>query len=325
MLKTVPVTREYELGDDDLSRIRQLANNDELSADELFTFGPFVIARSGVNRNHTDITPDAQKAAVNKWIGKAILSKDHESKTENQIARIYRTALEETDGATVTKGWAYAVKTSDHADLFSRIRNGIHKEMSCAYDLVKSVCSACGSTLEGPEMMRCPQGHGIGADGVFARDVEIEPDHVSFVARPAVEGAGLIAAGAVDAATLKTFMETGKGDVPADVSGALHELRRDAEDGREFRSWAEQEFKRWFKTTNRDMTDDEIASMTDGLSAKHMMRLARIERDRFHEVIPSGEQQTTAEFEEELSEEEWRQYQNEQDILKERAKLKIWR
>ena len=54
-------TREYNTGPDDLAAIRTMAGNDKLAESEVFIFPPFLICHSGANKNHTDITPAAQK------------------------------------------------------------------------------------------------------------------------------------------------------------------------------------------------------------------------------------------------------------------------
>lgn len=264
----------------DLAKVRNVAGNDNLAETDVFDFGTFIIARSGLNRNHSEITPEGQRAAVDDWIGKPIYYRDHETETANQIGRIYDAWTEDRPGETVTVGRGFGVITDDHRDIFTRIKNGIHREMSCAYEPVHSLCSDCRSELVNDV---CPNGH---ADAHIL-DVEFKPDHVSFVGRPAVEGAGLIAA-AAEEKVLRIF---GVENID-EAENSIRELRRDAADGREFRAFARNEFTKWHRIANRDASSDEIESLADKLTAKEMIRLARIDKDRFHSVIPDGRQLT---------------------------------
>lgn len=269
----------------DMTKVRAVAMNPDLQEHDVFDFGTFIICRSGVNRNHTDITGEGQKTASKEWIGKAILFRDHETESSNQIGRIYDAWTEERPGEVVTLGKGFGVVTDDLADIFKRIENGIHREMSCAYEPVRSLCSECGGDLIGDRLMSCSNGHSIGRDGIYAKDVEFKPDHISFVGRPAVEGAGLIAAGD-EQKLLRIFADLGD-----DPEQTIRELRRDADDGKAYRAFVQDEFTRWFGLANPDAEQDEISTLAEKLSAKEMCRLARIEKDRFHEVLPQGGKQ----------------------------------
>lgn len=277
-------TREYK-SEPDLDKIRSVAGNPELTTDQVFDFGTFVVCKSGVNRNGTDITAEGQKAAVNDWIGVPIYFKDHETEASNQIGRIYDSWIEERHGETVTLGKGFGVMTSDLADIFTRIENKIHKEMSCAYEPTKSVCSECNSDLIGDHFMVCGNGHSVGRDGVYALDLAFVPDHISFVGRPGVEGAGLIAADDQNK-MLRVFADLGD-----DPEQTIQELRRDAEDGKEYRSLVRAEFVRWYGLSNKDANGEEIELLADKLSAKEMAQIAKMDKERFNSLLPGGGKQ----------------------------------
>lgn len=280
--------KQFQASSLDLEAIRKIAGNDSLCEADVFDFGTFIIARSGVNRNHCDITPEGQKAAVKEWIGKAILFRDHESNASNQIGRIYEAWTEDRpNGETVTLGKGYGVKTDDLADVFKRIENGVHREMSCAYEPTQSVCSQCSADLI--DFVKCPNGHSIGVDA-YARDVAFVPDHISFVARPAVVGAGLIAA-ADQERWLRVFASVG--ETPAEAEQTLRTLQRDADDGKAFRAWAQDEFSRWYGLANPSANDADIQALAEKLTAKEMISLGQIEKQRFHEVMPLGGNQVS--------------------------------
>ncbi|MBP7746918.1 MAG: hypothetical protein KA383_12380 [Phycisphaerae bacterium] len=284
-LRVTPI-REHSATAPDLDKIRAVAGNADLAADDVFDFGVFVIARSGVNRNATDITPEGQRAAVDEWIGKPIYFRDHETEAANQIGRIYDAWIEDQAGETVTMGRGYGIRTDDLRDVFARIENGIHREMSCGYEPVRSVCSACGADLDAPSFNACPKGHRVGSDGVYARDLAFVPDHISFVGRPAVEGAGI-----VSAADVVRIIRQYAADPtpPPELAGVLSELA----DARDFRDHAQAEFRRYARSNLPDLTESDLSEICERLSARNLLRLARAEKARLTADLPDGKQLTT--------------------------------
>lgn len=265
----VTTIRQYQQNDLDLEKVRAVAGNPDLTADEVFLFPKMVIARSGRNHNRTNITPEGQKAAVADWIGKPILYKDHEMKTDNQIGRIYESWTEDVDGETVTYARAFGCKAKDdkEADRQKKIKNRIHCELSCAYECLRSECSVCkADTTKGDCAIHAAMPE------YCARDLEFKPNHVSFTGDPAVEGAGLVTNARQDDESLRLL----------------------AEDGRLFREWAGQEFSKWYRLNNRDAKQADIDSLTERLTAREMLTFARVEQAEYHKVIPSGAQQLVA-------------------------------
>lgn len=286
--------RQFSSGEIDLEQIRKVAGNKELTADEVFDFPPFIIARSGRNHNRSDISAEGQKAAVTGWIGKPVYFEDHRTEARNQIARIYHAETKDENGETVTIGRAYAIKTESNRDLLTSIRNGIHREMSCGYEITKSVCNLCGIDVLTAD---CPQ-H-ASDEKYYVRDLEFTPDHVSFVGRPGVEGAGLIAA--------------------SRKQSTDPQLTKLAEDGKAFRSWAADEFGKWYGLTNPNASDETVKDLTGRLSASEMLTFARIEKDRYHEVVPDGRQQLEAPEQTETTAQ--KHYKSEKEIFGERPKI----
>lgn len=293
MLRNITI-RQYTTRQLDMQKIRSVANNPELDESQVFDFGTFIIARSGRNHNNTEITADGQKAAVEQWIGKAILFEDHKLESPNQIGRIYDAWVDKQDGETVTLGRGFGIVTDDHKDLFSRIKNRIHSELSCGYEPVRSLCSLCEHELD-LSTNSCPQGHGIGMDGFYARDVEFMPNHLSFTANPAVEGAGLVA---------------------ASRTNSQHDQL--TKDGETFRTWACKEFITWYKRNNPTTSDDETKNLANRLSAKEMLTFARVEESKFRETLGSGKQLSVTTKEDE--QEELITFKDIKDIYQNRSK-----
>lgn len=268
----------------DLDLIRQVAGNPDLASSQVFEFPEFIIAKSGRNSNDTDITPEGQKAAVDRWIGKSIYYNGHSTEPENQIGRITKTWITEEDGITITKGIGYGIHSDVDDAKFAKIKNRIHQEMSCGYDLDKALCSACKSDVD-LESATCGNGHKMGEGDAYWMDIEFRPDHVAFVGRPAIEGAGLIAA-EEHQATIKTFEDENQ-----QLKDAIASMARDAVDGREFRIWAADEFSKYLRRNHSNMQDDEIEGMVSRMTAKDMLRLGKLEKSKFVERIMSGKQQ----------------------------------
>ncbi len=270
-MRIIPI-QQFNRQTIDLDKIRADAGNPDLQESDIFDFPKFLICRNGMTANGDEISAEAQRSAVSQWVGKPIVI-DHDLKhTNQQVGRIYDAWVEETNGETVTYGRAWALKAKDdkEKDLQKKIKNRQHREMSLAANINRAICSSCKSNLELPRFAcpkGCPDGHPIHQD--------ITPVHVSFVADPAVEGAGLV-----------THSSANSGD-----DQSLHRL---AEDGRLFREWTTNEFSKWYRLNNKTISAEEIKTLTDKLSAREMLTFARIEQDRYREAIPSGEQQLTA-------------------------------
>lgn len=239
----------------DLAKIRSVAGNPELDVSDVCDFGTFLICRSGTF-NDTSITNDAQRQAVGQWIGKQILYHDHLTQVSNQIGRIYDSWIVEHDGEVETYGRGFGVRTDDLSDVFKRIENGVHREMSMGINLTD--------------------------DGSW------EPHHLSFVSDPAIRnengklGAGLLLS------QFSRRIASAIGDT--DDSAALQKLTALAEDGVDFRAWATDEFKRWYQRSNPQTTTDDASALAEKLSAREMVALARIEQRRFSEALPDGSQ-----------------------------------
>lgn len=329
MEKLIPI-KLYQQSKGDIQKVREVADNRDLEESAVFFFGPFLICASGKNFNATEITGEAQEKVVKDWIGKPIYygDIDHEEKAKSQVARIYDAWTEERNGRTETWGKGYGIWTKDNESLFSEIDGKVKREMSCGIDVSTSACSICSAEIDLSNQPAffgvCPNGHKAGVDGCYFRDTEFQPVHLAFVGRAAVEGAGLQAASGADTTALRTFLRTGKGELPSDLAEPIQELRRQAADGQEFREWAEVEFRKWYKSNHPSDSPDDLDDLASRLTAREMVRLARIERDRFHELVGDGSQQTFAEIEDDMSEEDSRQYRNEQEIIKERSALNIW-
>lgn len=177
-------------------KIGRLTRRD-FSDNEIYTF-PGTLCDNEIDRDAECFSDSALEQLARLFIGKPVIV-DHNATAENQVARIYDTAVI-TDGTRTTKygapyryirGMAYMVRTADNAGTITRIDGGILKEMSVACSAGQKICSVCGQNL-----FDAPCGHQKGEtyDGktcYHILDGITDAYELSFVAVPAQPGAGV--------------------------------------------------------------------------------------------------------------------------------------
>ena len=135
----------------DLEKINGYALS-KLEPADIFAF-KVCMAGNEIDRDFEVFPRSTLVKLANLFVGKTVV-KDHEHKSDNQIARIYSTELVENDLARMTKtgevftqliAKCYMVKTNKNADLIAEIQAGIRKEVSLGCRVDKAVCSICGT------------------------------------------------------------------------------------------------------------------------------------------------------------------------------------
>ncbi len=135
----------------DLEKINSYALS-KLEPADIFAF-KVSMAGNEIDRDYEVFPRSTLVKLANLFVGKTVV-KDHEHKSDNQIARIYSTELVENDLARMTKtgevftqlvAKCYMVKTSKNADLIAEIQAGIRKEVSLGCRVDKAICSICGT------------------------------------------------------------------------------------------------------------------------------------------------------------------------------------
>lgn len=135
----------------DLEKINGYALS-KLEPADIFAF-KVSMAGNEIDRDFEVFPRSTLVKLANLFVGKTVV-KDHEHKSDNQIARIYSTELVENDLARMTKtgevftqlvAKCYMVKTSKNADLIAEIQAGIRKEVSLGCRVDKAICSICGT------------------------------------------------------------------------------------------------------------------------------------------------------------------------------------
>lgn len=167
-----------------------------LSADDVFTFRA-VLCDNEIDRQQERFSLSALKRLKELFLGKTVI-KDHTRKTDNQVARIYRTELMISADRMTAAGehytqlaaHCYMVRTESNADLIREVQGGIKREGSVGCSVGKAVCSICGA-----DNMKCYCSHFPGMTYenqvcTFTLDDAQDAYEFSLVAVPAQVAAG---------------------------------------------------------------------------------------------------------------------------------------
>lgn len=168
-----------------------------LDESEVYIFS-LILCDNEIDRDGERFTVSALAKLSELFVGKSGIF-DHNPKTANQTARIFKTWTE-TDDSKATKSGevytslhakAYMVKTEKNRDLILEIEAGIKKEVSVGIAVKSKTCSVCGADLK---TERCTHKQGKSYGGVYCCGILDEPTDAyewSFVAVPAQKNAGV--------------------------------------------------------------------------------------------------------------------------------------
>lgn len=193
-----------ECGAEELEAINAFAEA-SLKPEEVYAFR-VLLCDNEVDRDFERFSVPTLKELGELFVGVTGIC-DHDWRSENQVARIYRTELV-TDRSrqtscgepyTYIKGYAYMLRTEANAELIAQIEGGIKRETSVGCSVSESICSICGEAIAS-----CPHEKGKRYGEKLCCAVltgAVDAYEWSFVAVPAQRGAGVI----------KSFVETEAG------------------------------------------------------------------------------------------------------------------
>ena len=175
----------------------------ELKAEDVYIFS-VLLCDNDIDRDFERFSNETLKELGELFVGATGIC-DHEWKSNNQVARIYRTELicdaeRKTDDGepyVYLKGFAYMLRTDGNAELIREIDGGIKRETSVGCAVAKSVCSICGE-----EISSCPheKGREYGGKLCFASlEGAVDAYEWSFVAVPAQRNAGVMKGMSIEA------------------------------------------------------------------------------------------------------------------------------
>ena len=171
---------------DDMALINKFSRA-ELSENDIYSF-KMVCCDTQIDRDGEAFTKNALQKLAGLFIGKTVIT-DHKPSAENQIARIYKTLVEENSGISRLIAWAYIPKNSGNDDFITLIDTGIVKEVSVGCSVKKCTCSVCGKELRFCQHKKFKDYDGTICHGIL--DEVTDAYEVSFVAVPAQKGAGV--------------------------------------------------------------------------------------------------------------------------------------
>ncbi len=169
----------------------------ELSAEEVFCF-TLTLCDNEIDRDLERFDCEALNKLAELFDGKTGIA-DHSMKSEDQMARIYKTWVEEDPGRqtaagepyTCLKAKAYMPVTEENGEKIIQIKSGIKKETSVSCSVGTVRCSVCGSNRKTGE---CRHQKGHLYDGKVCHAILTDPTDAyewSFVAVPAQRNAGV--------------------------------------------------------------------------------------------------------------------------------------
>jgi len=210
-------------GEDDLALIHRWTRR-ELAAQEVYVFQAN-LCDNEIDRDGERFTRAALEKLAGLFVGKTGLF-DHSGKSGDQVMRIYAAEVAQEDRVNslgepycALRAKVYLLRGGENEALIRAIDGGIKKEVSisCAVKAVK--CSVCGGTYARGECSH-RKGEAYGARPCHAvLDEPTDAYEFSFVAVPAQPAAGVMK------------RKQKRQDDPE-----IEELRRLAEDGREYRA-----------------------------------------------------------------------------------------
>lgn len=187
--------RETVFAPEELERVNAFAKA-ELKEDDIYIFS-VLLCDNEVDRDFERFSEDTLKELGELFIGATGIC-DHDWRSENQVARIYRTELvtekEKRNSLGMPyvylKGYAYMLRTDANAELIKEIEGGIKRETSVGCSVARSICSVCGE-----DILDCMHEKGkVYGDKLCYALLEgaVDAYEWSFVAVPAQKGAGVM-------------------------------------------------------------------------------------------------------------------------------------
>ena len=203
-----------------------------LTSDQVFVF-KLLISDNSKDREDDIFTADTLKGLAPLFIGKTMI-KDHMGKSDNQVARIFKTdVITSTDrfneiGEAYTQlhAMVYMLKSVSNEPLIADIKAGIKKEVSLSVGVERVECSICGVNKR---ETYCEHWHGGTYDGkkcMFLYKDAKQAYEVSFVAVPANANAGVMKSLITEKPELETVQKDSTLDLELDIMAEFISLEK---------------------------------------------------------------------------------------------------
>ncbi len=169
-----------------------------LTPEEVYVF-PVTLCDNEIDRDMERFNIPTLYSLSEMFVGKTGIC-DHDRKTNNQVARIFKTSVDPVPGKKTRAGddlyqlnaMAYIMKTPKNEDLIAEIDGGIKKEVSVGVSIKNSICSICGQDYYASSDCMHHKGQTYEqSDCYVTLDGANDAYEFSFVAVPAQPGAGV--------------------------------------------------------------------------------------------------------------------------------------
>ncbi len=251
----------------------------EFKEDEVYTFS-VILCDNLVDRDYESFSINALNELAQLFIGKTGIL-NHERKSENQTARIYKTQIIEDSEKetslgeiyTALKAWAYIPRTEKNSDLISKIESGILKEVSISCKIDRTICSICKK-----EECSHQKGKFYGAvQCVKILDHAVDAYEFSFVAVPAQRKAGVVKYANESLENFYTQKQS---------QSFIEELKKEAGWGKIYREKLEKSVKRYGMIVQKGIPPQVLDSIVKSLDINDLQSLETAFYEMAVENIP---------------------------------------
>lgn len=276
----------------------------EFNAEEVYVFS-LTLCDNDVDRDFERFTVEALFELEKLFVGKTGIV-DHESRSKNQTARIFRCKVEAVEGKKTATGddyfrltaRAYIPITEGNRETIMSIDSGIRKEVSVGCAVNESTCSICGKPWGSSG---CNHQKGKTYDGRLCFAELISPYDAyewSFVAVPAQREAGVTKSfkklNGRNEKTMEDIMKSlAKRQEVAFTKGEceklfeyIRELEKDANAGKEYRKSLEAEFTRLMALLEPEISDTAVKAAMSGLDTKNLKEFISAYTKKAEGVLP---------------------------------------
>ncbi|MBR3987857.1 MAG: hypothetical protein IKK10_00955 [Clostridia bacterium] len=279
-LNSIPTDEELEL-------INKYTRR-EFKAEEVYVFS-LTLCDNDIDRDFERFTVEALFELEKLFVGKTGIV-DHESRSKNQTARIFKCRVEAVEGKKTATGddyfrlaaRAYIPVTDGNRETILSIDSGIRKEVSVGCAVEESLCSICGKPFESHG---CNHQKGKSYDGKLCFAELMNPYDAyewSFVAVPAQREAGVTKSfkklNGRNEKTMEGIMKSLEKRKEVALTKAeceklfdyIRDLEKDAKAGKEYRKSLEAEFTRLMALLEPEISDTAVKAATTGLDTKSL-------------------------------------------------------
>ncbi len=276
----------------------------EFKAEEVYVFS-LTLCDNDIDRDFERFTVEALFELEKLFVGKTGIV-DHESRSKNQTARIFKCMVEAVEGKKTATGddyfrltaRAYIPETAGNRETIMSIDSGIRKEVSVGCAVEESLCSICGKPLG---RAGCNHQKGKTYDGKLCFAELMSPYDAyewSFVAVPAQREAGVTKSfkklNGRNEKTMEGIMKSlekrcevafTKGECEK-LFDYIKDLEKDAKAGKEYRKSLEAEFTRLMALLEPEISDTAVKAAVTGLDTHSLKEFISAYSKKAEGVLP---------------------------------------